>query len=77
MAISVGCTDFNEQCEFRVTTNDGDDQTLVDLATPHALQYHNEPGLTEIQMRELVSSQIKSLMQQAHTADMFEPSAVS
>lgn len=68
MAITVGCTDFNQACEFRITANDNSEDLLVDVATAHAMECHPEFAEEESEFREAIRDQIKSLMQQAHSA---------
>ena len=51
MAITVGCSDFNETCEFRITSDNGQEDLLVDVATAHALECHPEFADTEQEFR--------------------------
>ena len=66
MAQTVGCSDFNQDCSFRITADEGQEDMMVDVATSHALQYHGEFANSEDEFRTAIRSQIKSLMTQAH-----------
>ena len=66
MAKTVGCTDFNQDCSFRVTADDGQEDTMVDMATSHAMAQHPDIAPDEATFRMAIRGQIKSLMMQAH-----------
>jgi predicted small metal-binding protein len=66
MAKTVGCSDFNQDCSFRIIADDGQENMIVDMATSHALEYHPDFAPNEIAFREAIRSEIKSLMSQAH-----------
>lgn len=74
MAKTIGCSDFNQACEFRITADDEHEQFIEDVATAHAMEHHREFAPDEPSMREAIRSQIKSLYQQSHTE--FEPELV-
>jgi predicted small metal-binding protein len=69
MAKTVGCSDFNQDCSFRITADEGQEDMMVDMATGHALRYHGDFADTEDEFREAIRSQIRSLMGQAHMAE--------
>ncbi len=69
MAKTVGCSDFNQECSFRITAEDGQEAMMVDVATSHAMQYHPEFADNETEFREAIRGQIKSLMAQAHMSE--------
>jgi predicted small metal-binding protein len=66
MARTVGCSDFNQACSFRITADDGQEDMMVDVATAHALEHHRDFAPTEGDFREAIRSEIKSLMAQAY-----------
>lgn len=66
MARTVGCSDFNQTCAFRITADDGQEDMMVDVATAHALKYHRDFAPTETDFRNAIRSQIKNLLSQAH-----------
>ena len=66
MAKTVGCSDFNQNCSFRVTADEGQEDMMVDVATSHAMEYHPEFAPDEDAFREAIRSEIKNLMAQAH-----------
>ncbi|GAC1600321.1 MAG: hypothetical protein NVS3B29_00590 [Candidatus Saccharimonadales bacterium] len=66
MAQTVGCSDFNQSCSFRITADEGQENMMVDVATSHALEYHPEFAETEGEFRDAIRSHIKNLMAQAH-----------
>jgi predicted small metal-binding protein len=66
MAKTVGCTDFNQDCSFRITADAGQEEMMVDVATAHAMEHHRDFAPDEDSFREAISSQIKNLMSQAH-----------
>jgi predicted small metal-binding protein len=66
MAKTIGCTDFNQNCAFRITADDGQEDMMVDVATSHALEYHRDFAPDEATFRTAIRSQIKNLMVQAH-----------
>jgi predicted small metal-binding protein len=68
MAQTVGCSDFNQDCSFRITADDGQEDMMVDVATSHALKFHREFAPTETEFRNAIRSQIKSLLTQAHVS---------
>ena len=68
MAQTVGCSDFNQECAFRITADAGQEDMMVDVATAHALKYHREFAPTEADVRTAIRSQIKSLLSQAHVS---------
>jgi predicted small metal-binding protein len=72
MAKTVGCSDFNQSCEFRIIAGNDETQLIEDTATSHAMEYHREFAPDEPAMREAIRSQIRHLMQQAHME--FDPS---
>lgn len=74
MAKTVGCSDFNEPCSFRITADDGQEDMMVDVATSHALEHHPDFAPDEATFRTAIRSEIKSLMAQAHMSpsDMSE-----
>ena len=68
MAQTVGCSDFNQRCAFRITADEGQEDMMVDVATAHALKYHRSFAPTEADFRAAIQSQIKSLLTQAHVS---------
>jgi predicted small metal-binding protein len=66
MARTVGCSDFHQDCAFRITADEGQEDMMVDVATSHALEYHREFAPDETTFREAIRAQIKNLMVQAH-----------
>lgn len=66
MAKTVGCSDFNQDCAFRITADEGQEDMMVDVATSHALEYHRDFAPDESTFREAIRAQIKNLMVQAH-----------
>jgi predicted small metal-binding protein len=66
MAKTVGCSDFNQPCAFRITADEGQEDMMVDVATVHALEYHRQFAPDESTFRTAIRSQIKELMGQAH-----------
>ena len=66
MAITVGCSDFSQNCSFRITANDGEEDMMVDVATSHALQHHRDFAPDEATFRTAIRSNIKNLMLQAN-----------
>ncbi len=65
MTKTVGCSDFNQPCGFRITADDGQEDMMVELATTHAVAYHREFAPNEATFREAIRGQIKELMGQA------------
>lgn len=66
MAKTVGCSDFHQDCAFRITADDDQESMMLDVATAHAMQYHSDFAPTESAFRDAIRTQIKSLMTQAH-----------
>jgi predicted small metal-binding protein len=66
MAKTVGCSDFNQDCPFRITADDDQEGMMVDVATSHALRHHPDFASDEAAFREAIRAQIKGLMTQAH-----------
>jgi predicted small metal-binding protein len=66
LAKTVGCTDFDQDCPFRITADDGQEDMMVDVATSHALEYHPDFAPDEETFRAAIRSEIKNLMAQAH-----------
>jgi predicted small metal-binding protein len=66
MAKTVGCSDFDQPCSFRITADEGEEDMMVDVATTHALKHHRDFAPNEQTFREAIRSQIKDLMLQAH-----------
>ncbi|MDF2461671.1 MAG: hypothetical protein K0S68_1074 [Candidatus Saccharibacteria bacterium] len=66
MAKTVGCSDFSQDCSFRITADTGQEEMMVDVATAHAMEYHPDFAPDENAFREAINSQIKNLMTQAH-----------
>jgi predicted XRE-type DNA-binding protein len=69
MGKTVGCTDFNQECCFRITAEDGQEDMMVDVATAHAIDRHRELVADEQAFRSSVRSQIKGLMRQAKMSE--------
>jgi predicted small metal-binding protein len=69
MPKTVGCSDFNEDCSFRITADAGQEDMMVDVATSHAMEHHPEFAAKESEFRTAIRSQIKSLMSQAHMSE--------
>ena len=66
MAQTVGCSDFAQDCSFRITADEGQEGMMVDVATSHAMQYHHDFAPDESSFRSAIRSEIKHLMSQAH-----------
>jgi predicted small metal-binding protein len=66
MAKTVGCSDFNQNCSFRITADSGEEDMMVDVATAHAMKYHEDFALDEATFRSAIRSEIRDLMVQAH-----------
>ena len=66
MAKTVGCSDFNEPCSFRITADDGEENMMVDVATAHAMKRHPYFADSEQVFRSSIRAEIKNLMAQAH-----------
>jgi predicted small metal-binding protein len=66
VAKTVGCSDFNQNCAFRITADDGQEDMMVNVATSHALQHHRDFAPDEATFREAIRAEIKSLMAQAN-----------
>ena len=66
MAQTVGCSDFSQNCSFRITADEGQEEMMVEVATNHALEYHRDFAPDEQTFRTAIRSEIKSLMTQAH-----------
>lgn len=66
MAKTVGCSDFDQNCAFRITADAGQELMMVDVATSHAMQFHPEFADKESGFRAAINSRIKNLMTQAH-----------
>lgn len=66
MAKTVGCSDFNQPCAFRITADDGQEDMMVSVATAHALAFHREFAPDESTFRTAIRAQIKDLLGQAH-----------
>ncbi len=66
MAKTVGCSDFSQDCAFRVSAEDGQEDMIVDVATSHAMKFHPDFADTEDQFRDAIRAKIKDLMFQAH-----------
>jgi predicted small metal-binding protein len=62
VAITVGCTDFNQTCDFRITSGDDQTEYLVDIATEHALLCHPEFEADQDLLRDAIRSEIKQLI---------------
>jgi predicted small metal-binding protein len=69
MGKTVGCTDFNQECCFRITAEDGQEDMMVDVATAHAIDRHRDLVTDEQAFRSSVRSQIKGLMRQAKMSE--------
>jgi hypothetical protein len=69
MGKTVGCSDFDQDCCFRITAEDGQEDMMVDVATAHALERHRELVDNEQDFRASVRSQIRGLMRQAQMTD--------
>jgi predicted small metal-binding protein len=65
MAKTVGCSDFNQPCEFRVTAGDDQVDLLVDLATAHALEFHPEFEPDEDLLRDAIRDEVKLVLTRA------------
>jgi predicted small metal-binding protein len=66
MAKTVGCSDFDQDCSFRITADSGQEDMMVDVATAHAMEFHKDFAPDEDTFREAIRSEIKNLMSQAH-----------
>ena len=75
MAKTVGCADFNQNCDFRITAGDDETELIEATASAHALKYHSEFADNDADMRAIIRTQIKTLFQQSHTE--FEPDALT
>jgi len=69
-AKTVGCSDFNQDCNFRITADAGQEDMMVDMATAHALKHHRDFAPDEQTFRDAIRSQIKDLMGQAHMTEL-------
>ncbi|MBW4062036.1 DUF1059 domain-containing protein [Candidatus Saccharibacteria bacterium] len=74
MAKTVGCTDFEQNCDFRITAGDTETELIEATASAHALKYHPEFADNDADMRAIIRTHIKSLLSQSHTE--FEPEVV-
>jgi predicted small metal-binding protein len=70
MAKTVGCSDFNQNCSFRIIADEGQEDMMVNVATAHAMQYHRDFAPDEETFRTAIRSEIKNLMIQAHMNDL-------
>lgn len=68
-AKTVGCSDFNQECAFRITADEGQEDMMVNVATAHALEHHRDFAPDEQTFRDAIRLQIKNLMVQAHMSE--------
>jgi predicted small metal-binding protein len=66
MTKTIGCSDFDQPCSFRITADEGEEDEMVDATTEHALLHHPDLLPDEPTFRNAIRSQIKDLMAQAH-----------
>jgi predicted small metal-binding protein len=66
MARTVGCSDLNQGCSFRITADTGEDDMMVDVATDHAMTHHRDLAPDEESFRSAIRSHIRTIMTQAH-----------
>jgi predicted small metal-binding protein len=67
MAKTVGCSDFNQNCSFRITADSGEEDMMVDVATAHAMKYHEDFALDEATFR---SAMVQAHMSAGEIAEM-------
>lgn len=65
MARTLGCADVGYDCVFRITTEDGNDDFILDTALEHAKREHPELVKDEAEAREVLRGKIKDLLDQA------------
>jgi predicted small metal-binding protein len=65
MARTLGCADVGYECVYRITTEDGNDDFILDATIEHAKKAHPEIAGNEVQLREHLRAKIHNLLQQA------------
>lgn len=65
MARTLGCADVGYDCVYRITTEDGEDDFILDTTVEHAKKHHPELMADEPALRENLKGQIRSLLDQA------------
>lgn len=64
MARTLGCADVGYECAYRLTTEDGQDDFILDTTLRHAAVAH--PELSEnVNLREDLRKNIRDLLAQA------------
>lgn len=71
MARTLGCADVGYDCAYRITTEGGDDDFILDVTVKHAKKHHPEIAGDETALREKLRGQIRDLLDQAG----YEPEA--
>jgi predicted small metal-binding protein len=67
MAKSLGCSDLNQDCAFRIVAADDESQLIEETTIAHARKHHPDLAQDEPAMREVIRLHIRSLLLQSHT----------
>lgn len=65
VARTLGCADVGYECVYRITTEDGNDDFILDVTVEHAKKTHPEIAGNEAHLREVLREKIRTLLEQA------------
>jgi predicted small metal-binding protein len=65
MARTLSCADVGYDCAYRLITENGDDDFILDTTIAHAKKHHPEIAGNEHQLKEKLRGQIKDLLDQS------------
>jgi predicted small metal-binding protein len=65
MARTLSCADVGYKCAYQITTEDGNDNFIIDTTIKHAESHHPELMENEPVLREKLRAQIRELLDQS------------
>lgn len=65
MARTLGCADVGYDCAFRITTEDNQDDFIVETTLKHAKAHHPELAAKPAELEETLKKHIRNLLEQA------------
>lgn len=65
MARTISCSDIGYECAYRLTTDDGQDDFILEATLQHAVIYHPELTDDQIQLKKVLSKKIRNLLDQS------------